>query len=342
MDIMSISSHEVQQRAVPARSGHRHGWVVGLAGVAAGVTLMVGFPRLDAVARVVVVVALFHLVGLAVVVGSAWSVVATRLGRRSARRRSAASDAGGVDFGWSWGALNGPWLAAAALLMVALGLQLELPALWPAWFAVALLGVISFIGGLLLRSTRRLDAAPLPLVDLLASDRDRVLDAGCGGGRTTLALAKVLGHGRVVAVDRFDAAYIDGGGRGHLERNLRIAGLTDRVQIERADLTALPFPDADFDSAVSAHVLDHLGAAKRAGLAEIRRVLRPGGRLLVVVWVPGWVTFSLANVLCLWLTTKAGWRRLATDVGFTIRDEGTFSGLWFAVLERPGAAADLG
>jgi len=53
---------------------------------------------------------------------------------------------------------------------------------------------------------------------------------------------------------------------------------------------------------------------KRAGLAEIHRVLKPGGRFLMVVWVPGWATFSLANLFCLFLTSKAGWRTLARAV----------------------------
>jgi ubiquinone/menaquinone biosynthesis C-methylase UbiE len=103
----------------------------------------------------------------------------------------------------------------------------------------------------------------------------------------------------------------------------------------QGDLTQLPFPDAHFDAAVSAHVIDHLKQHKKTGLAEIRRVLKPGGRFLMVVWVPGWATFALANVFCFLLTTKAGWRKLAAEVGFSIRDEGTFNGMWFAVLERP-------
>src|SRR6266478_8002560 len=102
------------------------------------------------------------------------------------------SQDGAYDFGWSWGAYNGRWLAAAALLTAAFGLQLERPDLWPAWFAVAVLGVNCFVGGLLLRTTQRADVASLPLVELLRSDQDLVLDAGCGGGRTTLALSKVL------------------------------------------------------------------------------------------------------------------------------------------------------
>lgn len=73
--------------------------------------------------------------------------------------------------------------------------------------------------------------------------------------------------------------------------------------------------------------IGHLKDEKKAGLAEIRRVLKPGGRLPMVVWVPGWVTSSLPNAFCPMLTGKAGWRKIA--------DEGTFNGMWFAVLERP-------
>lgn len=91
------------------------------------------------------------------------------------------------------------------------------------------------------------------------------------------------------------------------------------------------------DEAGGAVVRDQLEVhqQKKAGLAEIHRVLKPGGRFLMVVWVPGWATFSLANLFCLFLTSKAGWRTLARAVGFVIRDEGTFNGMWFAVLERP-------
>jgi hypothetical protein len=45
--------------------------------------------------------------------------------------------------------------------------------------------------------------------------------------------------------------------------------------------------------------------------------------------------FSLANIFSFMLTSKAGWRKLVDEVGFSIEDEGTFNGMWFAVLERP-------
>jgi SAM-dependent methyltransferase len=332
-----MTATDVTPTPKPAtKSAHGHSWLVGIGGVAVGVTLMVAFPKLHAVAGVVLLVALFHLVGIAVVLASLYSFAPARLGRLRLRwRRQPATGRAALDFGWSFGAMWGHWLFALALFAMAFGLQLEWPALWPAWFAVALLGLLCVIGGVFLRSSKRTDLASLPLVSLLRSDHDLVLDAGCGAGRTTLAISKVLGQGRVIALDRFDAAYIDGGGRVLLEHNLATAGLTERVQILPGDLTAIPLPDSHVDAAVSAHVIDHLGKNKRAGLAEIRRVLKPGGRLLMVVWVPGLMTFTLANVLCLALTSPAGWLKLAAEVGFTLRDEGTINGLWFALLERP-------
>ena len=107
------------------------------------------------------------------------------------------------------------------------------------------------------------------------------------------------------------------------------------MDIERGDLTALPFPDATFDAAVSAHAIDHLGAQAPDGLREVHRVLKPGGRFLLIVWVPGWTMFAVVNVLSFRLVSKRSWRRMATDVGFAIADQGTFNGNWFAVLRKP-------
>ena len=87
----------------------------------------------------------------------------------------------------------------------------------------------------------------------------RVLDAGCGEG---------------VIVDEY-AAKID------------ITGLDANYSSERVtqgSLTALPFPDASFDRALCLDVLEHLAYEEQPrALAELHRVLRPGGELLVSV-----------------------------------------------------------
>jgi precorrin-6B methylase 2 len=83
----------------------------------------------------------------------------------------------------------------------------------------------------------------MPMVDLLSGESDLALDGGCGAGRTTVALGRALKKGRIVALDRFDSDYIEGGGRALLERNLR-ARRARRARGDQARrLTHLPFPD---------------------------------------------------------------------------------------------------
>ena len=59
------------------------------------------------------------------------------------------------------------------------------------------------------------------------------------------------------------------------------AGLSDRIEISVGDATALTFPDSAFDAAVSTQVIEYL-ADPDAALVELARVLRPGGRLVLV------------------------------------------------------------
>jgi arsenite methyltransferase len=64
----------------------------------------------------------------------------------------------------------------------------------------------------------------------------------------------------------------------------------DTVELHLADATALPVPDAAFDAALAVQVLEYVPDPD-AALAELHRVVRPGGRL--VVWDVDWATVSL-------------------------------------------------
>ena len=101
-----------------------------------------------------------------------------------------------------------------------------------------------------------------------------VADLGCGTGQLAAALAPFVG--RVVAVDA-SAAMLQAAKK-------RLHGF-DNVELRRGDLEALPIDDARLDAATLALVLHHLPEPD-AALREVSRVLKPGGRLLIVDMLP--------------------------------------------------------
>ena len=122
----------------------------------------------------------------------------------------------------------------------------------------------------------------LPLAAEHLAGAERVLDLGCGEGQIA-RLAVQRGAGRVVGVDPAAA---------QIAEAVRRAG---GVRYARAVAAGLPFPPSTFDAIVSCLVLEHL-ADLDAGLDEIARVLRPGGRFVLFVNHPlfqtpgsGWI-----------------------------------------------------
>jgi SAM-dependent methyltransferase len=299
-------------------------WLVGIVGLACGLALMIYVPSLQAVSQSLLWFAGFHLVGGVVLLGSLYVTI----GRRLRRARDT------LDFGWAPAFTLGPLLAGVIFLAGAVAVQIAAPTWWPGATALTLLAANAFAGHLAAAATARADHAPLPLVNLLPAGPGGVLDAGCGAGRTSIAVARGYQHARIVALDRFDSDYIEGGGRALLERNLDLAGVAERTRIQQGDLTALPFGDGTFDAAVSAHAIDHLGTAKATGLREIWRVLKPGGRFLLVVWVPGWTMFAVANLLAFRLATRAAWLKMARRAGFEVIDAGSFNGHGYLLLGK--------
>ncbi len=105
------------------------------------------------------------------------------------------------------------------------------------------------------------------LLDALRDVRGNVLDAGCGTGGLLGRLGARPGLTRIGL--EWDA-----------EAARRAAGKSG-APIARGSVNALPFADACFDAAILADVLCHRGVEPTDALAEVRRVLRPGGRLVV-------------------------------------------------------------
>lgn len=99
--------------------------------------------------------------------------------------------------------------------------------------------------------------------------RGAVLDVGCGTGEITFRLAERFPEASFVGIDLEEQ---------HLVRaRARCAGYGPRVQFQTGDALNLPFADQRFELVVCRHVLQAVPDAGRV-LAEIQRVLRPGGR----------------------------------------------------------------
>lgn len=111
------------------------------------------------------------------------------------------------------------------------------------------------------------------LVGLLPSNWV-VGDLGCGTGALLSALAQSVGH--VIGVDASDEMLA--------AARARTAGL-DNVELRRGSLEALPIDEATLDAATMMLVLHHV-PAPAAAIAEAARVLKPGGRLLLVDMSP--------------------------------------------------------
>jgi SAM-dependent methyltransferase len=100
----------------------------------------------------------------------------------------------------------------------------------------------------------------------------RILDAGCGSGRNMVELAR---HGAVTGVELSSTS-------AELARE-RSAG-----DVVEGSVMDMPFDDGSFDLSVSLDVIEHL-PDDVAALAELRRVTRPGGALLVTVPAYQWL-----------------------------------------------------
>lgn len=106
---------------------------------------------------------------------------------------------------------------------------------------------------------------------------DRVLDLGCGLGNILIALAERIDFIHPAAGVDISPDLVRIG-----EREIAQAGLHDRIGLQVAPATRLPFEDGAFDVVLTSHVLKHLDdEALLTSLREVVRVLRPGGRFLL-------------------------------------------------------------
>jgi len=140
-----------------------------------------------------------------------------------------------------------------------------------------------FIAWTMNRSHSGLTAWGLKHIEI--DKRAVLLDIGCGGGRTVQRLAAMADLGTVRGIDYSEASLA-------AARKLNRSGIeSGRVQIQCAPVSHLPFPDEMFDlaTAVETH---YYWPALPEDLREVRRVLKPGGSVLIVAEAYGGRSFD--------------------------------------------------
>ena len=114
------------------------------------------------------------------------------------------------------------------------------------------------------------------LKEIVDGTPQRILDVACGTGDSTISIARAAAEGtKVTGVD------ISEGMMALVTEKAEKAGVLDRIDLQVADGEALPYEEGTFDRVTCAFGIRNF-EHKEKGLEEFRRVLRPGGRAVIL------------------------------------------------------------
>jgi ubiquinone/menaquinone biosynthesis C-methylase UbiE len=157
----------------------------------------------------------------------------------------------------------------------------------------------------------------LPILVEMASPKpvDQVLDVATGTGNTALTLAPLVL--RVIGLDVASAMLDQGRARAQAEN-------IENAEFVSGSAEAIPFPDAEFSLVVSRHAPHHFHRLDKF-LSEVRRVLKPDGRLVVADQISP--SAEIADWVDRWERTRdpshfrqrtvADWKEMAKAAGFS-------------------------
>jgi len=243
------------------------------------------------------------------------------------------------DFGYTW------WLRYAMLVPLILAAGLAGVAVlrsWPRWVLIPLVLVAVWAAAAIVITNGMLNRPmALPTERFLASGSGRVLDVGAGSGRAAIGVLLARPKATAMGVDIYSGYWgIDENTPERFMRNARIAGVAERADARVGDMRKLPFGDGEFDAVVSSYAIDHLRRAERpTAIAEVARVLKPGGEFLLMIIHVDWKTWLVSPLLAHHPSQNPEpWRELLQTNGFTIEEEGTPLATLYFLARKQGVA----
>lgn len=152
---------------------------------------------------------------------------------------------------------------------------------------ISWIGLVLAAAGLAMYSSSRRGKLMIRdrLLDELALREDeRVLDVGCGRGLLLIGAAKRLSTGKAFGLDLWSNADQLDNRRDATLANAAAEGVEDRIEVIDGDMRRMPFDAATFDLVLSNLAIHNVPTEedRRRSVAEIVRVLRPGGRVAIV------------------------------------------------------------
>ena len=235
------------------------------------------------------------------------------------------------DFGYSWS------LRYAMLLPLILAGILAAFAVWRSWsrWVILPLGLVAIWSAAAVVTLNAMLNRPmsLPTERFLTSQSGQVLDVGAGSGRAAIGVLLARPRTTAIGVDIYSGYWgIDENTPERFMRNARIAGVAERAAARVGDMRQLPFGDGQFDAVVSSYAIDHLRRDERPkAIAEVARVLKPGGEFLLMIVQVDWRTWLVSPLLAHHPSQNPEpWRAWLREAGFSLEEEGTpFSTLYF-------------
>lgn len=148
----------------------------------------------------------------------------------------------------------------------------------------------------------------------------KILDVGCGTGRTAIKIAKVLKNGGyLTGIDIYEKYAISGNALDTVQRNAKLENVDDKTTFQNGSATDIPFENEKFDIVNVSSVLHeiHDAVQKENAVKEIYRVLKPEGYLYLSEWNrTSWQIIAYAGIFCLAFKKYNYWYELLKRHGF--------------------------
>ncbi len=196
-----------------------------------------------------------------------------------------------------------PYLLSLSLLMVlgfvliSYGLLVNHKLLFLIGIAIIAYAILTTAGWWLARYLipgNRIKIARKIAISLDLSGSELILDVGSGRGLFAIEVAKILTKGKVIGIDLWESQRVNNSTSHHklsqptgntisnARKNARIEGVEHKIEFLNMDATQLNFDTNSFDLTISGFVINHLWEYRFNVLKEIHRILKPGGRLILI------------------------------------------------------------